>query len=260
MCNTFPNSRTVIDSLTGEWNGIVAEISAETLFNDLMIAGLTWWKIVPLTGGIIDFCIKIFTEMSVLLAIVEVIILEVPVSVSYTDVWAGIRIDVLASTLFGIVSDIGVDMFARVTESMWTASMTTLGSIPMLASEKEAFLFGWKARSSCCSTAWRSRSLHAQIPSCHVWPRFACPTLPQFPNQEPPRAQQLSLPDFLMVPHTWQTGLVGVVVTTGVGIYTLVKPTETKRYESHYRVGASIHLQQSTFHLRLQASTPSNQL
>ena len=46
-----------------------------------------------------------------------------------------------------------------------------------------------------------AKSLQAQMPSDHVWSTFVFPASPQFLNQEPPRAQQLSLPDFLVVPH-----------------------------------------------------------
>ena len=54
------------------------------------------------------------------------------------------------------------------------------------------------------------------MPSCHVCSRFVFPALPQFPNQEPPRPQQLSLPDFLMMPHVRHTGLMDIVVVPGV--------------------------------------------
>ena len=39
------------------------------------------------------------------------------------------------------------------------------------------------------------------MPSNHVWPYFESPTLPQFLNQAPPRAQQLSVQS-TVVPHT----------------------------------------------------------
>ena len=43
--------------------------------------------------------------------------------------------------------------------------------------------------------------LQACMPSPHVWPKLESPTSPHFLNQAPPRAQQLRLPDFLVVPH-----------------------------------------------------------
>ena len=51
------------------------------------------------------------------------------------------------------------------------------------------------------------RVSQAWMPSTHVCPRFALPALPQFLNQEPPRPQQLVLPDFPMVPHLGHTGI-----------------------------------------------------
>ena len=63
--------------------------------------------------------------------------------------------------------------------------------------------------------------LQACTPSTHVCSNFESPESPQFLNQEPPRAQQLSFPDFLMVPHLKHIERVGVavvVVTAGVDI------------------------------------------
>jgi len=70
-----------------------------------------------------------------------------------------------------------------------------------------------------CSTAFRCRpitisgcrALQAWMPSCHVCWNAVLPVAPQFPNQEPPRAQQLSLPDLLMVPHARHMGPAVVV-------------------------------------------------
>ena len=47
--------------------------------------------------------------------------------------------------------------------------------------------------------------VHVSIPSAHVWPNFVSPTFPHFLNQAPPRAQQLGLPNFLIVPHLGHT-------------------------------------------------------
>ena len=44
-------------------------------------------------------------------------------------------------------------------------------------------------------------SLQALLPSNHVCAVLELSLAPQFLNQAPPGAQQLSLPDFLMVPH-----------------------------------------------------------
>ena len=60
------------------------------------------------------------------------------------------------------------------------------------------------------------RALQAWMPSYHVWRMFELPAAPQFPNQEPPAPQQLSLPDFLMLPHLAHTELMVVPETGGV--------------------------------------------
>ena len=43
----------------------------------------------------------------------------------------------------------------------------------------------------------------ASMPSVHVWSTCVSPASPQFLNQAPPRAQQLRLPNFLVMPHLW---------------------------------------------------------
>ena len=50
------------------------------------------------------------------------------------------------------------------------------------------------------------------MPSDHMWGNLLLPALPQFLNQEPPRPQQLALPDLPMVPHLRHTNLLVVVV------------------------------------------------
>ena len=64
-------------------------------------------------------------------------------------------------------------------------------------------------------------SLQACNPSTHVWSNFESPSLPQFLNQAPPGAQQLSFPDFLMAPHLKHMGPIAVtvvVVTAAVDV------------------------------------------
>ena len=52
--------------------------------------------------------------------------------------------------------------------------------------------------------------LQASMPSAHVWSNFGSPASPQFLNQAPPRAQQLCLPDFLVIPHLVQVSMLVV--------------------------------------------------
>ena len=58
--------------------------------------------------------------------------------------------------------------------------------------------------------------LQAWIPSYHVCCNFVLPAPPQFLNQEPPRPQQLILPDFAMVPHLLHIADAIVVVSVSV--------------------------------------------
>ena len=61
----------------------------------------------------------------------------------------------------------------------------------------------------------RARVLQTWMPSCHVCRSLALPALPQSPDQEPARPQQLLSPDFAMAPHLGQTGLIAMVAGSG---------------------------------------------
>ena len=86
------------------------------------------------------------------------------------------------------------------------------------------------------------RALQAWMPSYHVCPKFELPALPQFRNQEPPRPQQLVLPDFSMAPHLRHTELIIVVVTAGgVGIGKQQTHTHTNTHtHTHTRARAKV--------------------
>ena len=62
------------------------------------------------------------------------------------------------------------------------------------------------------------------------------PALPQLPNQEPPRPQQLALPDFGIMPHSGQAELMAIVVTDAVGIRKMVKRKKVMIRKSGYSV------------------------
>ena len=109
---------------------------------------------------------------------------------------AGVLVDVLVDTVIGVVCDIGDDVLAGVEVSSRTIAAPALELVPMLASSEDALFVGWRACSCCPTTAKGCRALQAWMPSCHVCSRFAVLEYPQVPNQDPPRAQQLSLPDF----------------------------------------------------------------
>ena len=57
------------------------------------------------------------------------------------------------------------------------------------------------AFSAASTTKGPANPAQARMPSAHVWSKVWSPSSPQFLNQEPPRAQQLSFPDFLFLPH-----------------------------------------------------------
>ena len=65
-----------------------------------------------------------------------------------------------------------------------------------------------------------------------VMDTFALAAVPQFSNQEPPRPQQLLLPDFAMIPHLGHAALIViavVVVTAGVHMWHRRINTKMKR-------------------------------
>ena len=77
----------------------------------------------------------------------------------------------------------------------------------------------WFTNMNCASALPDNKlktSLQARAPSTHVCSVLELRLVPQFSNQAPPGAQQLSLPDFLMAAHLGHTGAILVVVTVGV--------------------------------------------
>ena len=209
LCFNFSLSRAVIDVLTDVWDRAAVCISARSLPIDLTIFCLTRLLMDSLSTGTIDFCVKISVEVFVIVVIVA------PFAVSSA---AGVCSDAifLVNIVVGVMVNGAVVLCTR---SVCTPVMTALDASDMLISSKEALVFGWEVCSSCWATAdWTCRSLQTRMPSCHVWPRFEFPALPQSPNQEPSCPQQLSLPDFFTMPHSGQTGLKDLVVIAGVGI------------------------------------------
>ena len=82
------------------------------------------------------------------------------------------------------------------------------------------------------------------------------PAAPQFPNQEPPRAQQLSLPDLLMVTHVRHSDVMAVAVIAAVCVE---NNTEQNR-NTLPKPLPCVNKHVSILDLHLQASTPSSQL
>ena len=162
-------------------------------------------------------------------------------------------VDVRANvTLIGFLIDELTDVFARAIVNIFSglgivvegnvlaAVVVTALEFTISPSLKETLCFCW-ASLTCWPVAALdcARGLQAWMPSYHVWSRFALPVLPQFLNQEPPKPQQLVLPDFLMVPHFGHTKLVVIMaVVSGVYVHELSKDIDQKDrpYDSHCAV------------------------
>ena len=218
----------VTDALTGVWVQLVVGMSFKLLCVEFLF--------VPLIGRIIVFrVVDIFANVRVIVEIGMVSALKVVVPASYTFKLQG-------AVAIDRVLVIGVGIWARIDASMWDVTMTALESISvMTSSEAVSLRFGWKACICWPITTWYC-ALHAWTPSYHVCSRSALLNLPQFSNQEPPGAQQLSLPDLLMMPHAGHTSLKGVVVAVDVGVRRIVKHTTQKHPESHYLMWTSMHM------------------
>ena len=82
--------------------------------------------------------------------------------------------------------------------------------------------------------------VQAWMPSSHVCSNVVSPTSPHCLNQAPPRAQQLNLPDFLVVPHLGQTS--SIIVGIGFAIRGVLMPgrtnfrTQINGETTHHRV------------------------
>ena len=74
----------------------------------------------------------------------------------------------------------------------------------------------------------RVRALQACMPSYHVCWSLVLRSPPHFLNQEPPRPQQLLLPDLPMVPQLRHGDRLAVVVVAGVCVWALVQVTKRK--------------------------------
>ena len=103
----------------------------------------------------------------------------------------------------------------------------------------------------------RVHVLQACIPSYHVCRSLVLPAPPQFLNQEPPRPQQLILPDCDMVPHLGHTEPLAVVVVSDGVFFMCI--AQDKNNTSEQTSNVSIYMQ-SVLNLRLQATAPSNHL
>ena len=203
---------------------VVMGVLVGDLGMQLMIIGLACVLMPSRTSGIVEFRVDVFAEVWINVMVVSVIVLEDLAPGLYTiDVRIGVLIGSLADTVTGVTRGNGVDVLPGVNTNTRAATMTALEFILMLAWWEEILLFGREPPSCCTTTAWDCRVLQARMPSYQVWARFEFSALPHLPNQEPPRPQQLILPDFCMVPHSRHTELTGAAVTARADMWKMVK-------------------------------------
>merc|ERR1712151_995856 len=78
--------------------------------------------------------------------------------------------------------------------------------------------------------------LQASTPSNHLWSTFLLPAPPQFLNQAPPGAQQLTRPDFLKVPHFVHVMVLAIVEAMAgvlIGVRTISSRPGIERVDVH---------------------------
>ena len=101
-------------------------------------------------------------------------------------------------TVIDVASGSGVNVLASSDSNEWAGEINAASKLPSL---EETLLFACTALSCWSNATCDCHMSQALTPSLNVWPAFTSPALPQFPNQAPPRPQQLSFPDLFKVPH-----------------------------------------------------------
>ena len=145
--------------------------------------------------------------------------------VDVLSIVSGMAVDLLMDALteiFGVLTniDIGVNVLVDVNVNVFAGVMTGFEFVMPGPWEKFRCWAAFGFRPIAVLDCW--------MPSYHVWSRLTLPALPQFPNQEPLRPQQLISPDFAMIPHLAHTELMAVVVAAGVYTWALVNNTKMK--------------------------------
>ena len=116
--------------------------------------------------------------------------------------------------MLGVLPEIGIEVLPDVSANAFAVVMTALKSPMSLPLERVSRWAPFDCRPLALLD--RARVLQTWIPSYHVCRTLPLSARPQFLNQEPPRPQQLLLPDFPMMPHLGHTELMVVVVTACV--------------------------------------------
>ena len=156
---------------------------------------------------------------------VGILLIDVWVVESLADVLTGVllalKFVVVVSYAVEVLSDVVtessaanigvVEVLANMNVNLSAAVMTTLEFPMPIPYEESSFSAPFGCRALTVFNC--SRVMHARMPSYQVWRNLALTSFPQFPNQDPPRPQQLALPDLLIVPHSGHTDMLAVVVT-----------------------------------------------
>ena len=177
----------------------------------------------------------------------ETIILALGVAASYSDVADGMLVGVLLlSVVIGVATGVVV---AALATNILAGAMIDLG-----------FDISELSKGLCCWSAFDcwplaaldfARVLQAWMPSCHVCSSLALPALPQLPNQDPPRAQQLLFPDFWMEPHVGHSKLMIAALSAGVCVHIWA-------LMSQMNIAKTLSALSQREDLRLQAAAPSD--
>ena len=101
-----------------------------------VVDGSTDTLIVSWDGKTFGFGMDIFMVLTTLIAL-EVVM----PALRAVDLRAGVTIEVSAVPIFGVASDIAIDMSTDVDANMRATRVTALESIPMLSSSEEGLLF-----------------------------------------------------------------------------------------------------------------------
>ena len=206
--NNFSYSRAVSGTLADVREEVARTISVEALPVDLAIVALVSGRMDRIGGST-------FSGLHATLLVVATIVLAFASSPSVVVARAVAVIEVWPWRVAGVTADMGTESLSGAGDSMW-ATTSNSENILALTPPEEASREGGR---TCCPSADRAcRCLQARTPSDHVCSRRLLTALPQFPNQEPPRPQQLVLPDLPMVPQSGHAGLTGSASGSGVGV------------------------------------------
>ena len=173
-------------------------------------------------------------KVGVVLALVLVVALVAAVVVEVVAVMLVVVVVMVETD----VADIGVDVSVDVNANMLTRVMAARFVMPELLEVYRCCCAAFACRPMAALN--RGRVLQAWRPAYHVRPNLALAALPQCPNQEPLRPQQLIFPDFTMVPHFGHTKPIALVVTRYMG--TLVKTQREKREHTVCMLRMSIYI------------------